>query len=592
VHVPTAIAADPSLCDPVIDACRDYAAQRAADEALTKKAFRSYIAKRVHNLPSDDRIDDALFDLTCAFHDFIRQGRDTIQAYVLKNSLRPLFLRQAFHVVIGNPPWLSFRFIQAPDYQAEIRELLRDYGLPAGGHLATHMELAALFLLRCGEWYLSERGVIAFVMPRSIFTADQHSKLRTGKFKRAPLVFSEAWDLENVQPLFKVPACVLVSQKHSGGTTKYPLRGVRLSGELPRRNASPQEAEEALREESIEVRLNIRGRRTFWAGARTVVPAPGGGSPYGKQFVEGASVVPRTVWFVEVVRGPLGVDEARPPVRTSPDIYDDAKKPWDEVRMEGQIEAEFLYPVVLSKDLVPFGIIEPHQAVLPILPEGDHYRVLTAEEASNRGYELLASWLREAQERWQRGRGAKAERFSVVEWLDWRSKLSDQPPTHKADTVRVLVPMSGSKLAAAVLCDSKPVVDYKLFWAAMPRPEAHYLAAICNAPVVTRLVEPMQARGRWGARHFCKKVWELPIPPFDASEPLHRRLSELGQQCAERVAQWLAGAVSAASEEERQAKIAALRRNVGRTRNRVREHIAAELQEIDGLVGELLGGGA
>lgn len=251
-----------------------------------------------------------------------------------------------------------------------------------------------------------------------------------------------------------------------------------------------------------------------------------------------------------------------------------------------------MYQVVPSKDLVPFGTIEPHRAVLPILPEGDHYRVLTAEEARDLGYELLASWLLRAEELWARGRAAKAERFSVVEWLDWRSKLSNQPPTHKAGTVRVLVPMSGSKLAAAVLCDSKPVVDYTLFWTAMPPAEAHYLAAICNAPILTRLVEPMMTRGQWGARHFCKKVWELPIPPFDASEPLHRRLSELGQQCAERVAQWLAGAVSAASEEERQAKIAALRRNFGRTRNRVREHIAAELQEIDGLVGELLGGGA
>jgi hypothetical protein len=36
----------------------------------------------------------------------------------------------------------------------------------------------------------------------------------------------------------------------------------------------------------------------------------------------------------------------------------------------------------------------------------------------------------------------------------------------------------------------------------------------------------MQARGQWGARHFDKLLFELPIPKFDPTEPLHRELAD------------------------------------------------------------------
>jgi hypothetical protein len=37
-------------------------------------------------------------------------------------------------------------------------------------------------------------------------------------------------------------------------------------------------------------------------------------------------------------------------------------------------------------------------------------------------------------------------------------------------------------------------------------------------------------------RHIDKHVWKLPIPLFDDSDPVHRRLSGLGEKCTEIVA--------------------------------------------------------
>ncbi|MBC7288270.1 MAG: hypothetical protein H5T86_09550, partial [Armatimonadetes bacterium] len=597
IFVPMLVGADPVLLDQVVDACRDYAARHAADGRLQQQAFERFIRQRVARLPEDGRLAKALFDMACGFAEFIRRRRDTIQAYVLKNMLKPIFLKGGFHVVLGNPPWLSYRYIRAPEYQRQVADLLEEYGLPSRGHLATHMELATLFFLRCADWYLGERGTIAFVQPRSIFSADQHGRLREGEFTKPALAFVEAWDLEGVAPLFNVPAAVLIAEKRPGACVRYPIRGLRLSGSLPRRNASRVEAAKALRREEVSLHLHRAGRRSHWSDAPPMPPRPA--SAYGRHFAEGATIVPRPLWFVERVVGPLGIDEARPPVRTDPDIYDDAKRPWNAVHMEGQMEARFLYEVVLSKDVVPFGIIQPHLAVLPVLPEAGKYRILTAEEASDLGYELLAEWLARAEEHWERGRAAKAKLMSITERLDRYHGVTSQPspvagtggePRGPKGQVRLLMPMSGSILTAAVLSDPKVVVDYTLFWSAMAAPAAHYLAAVCNSLVTTSLVEPMMTRGQWGARHFCKKVWELPIPVFDESDAIHRQLCELGRHCAERVAAWLAAETSAPSDSERRAKVAALRRNLGRTRQRVREYIADELEEIDRLVGALLSG--
>ncbi len=108
----------------------------------------------------------------------IRAKRDSIWVYVLKNIYSPLFLgRRKFDVVVGNPPWIAYRYIQDRVYQQEIKKLIHDYDLqsPHEKNLNTHMELATLFFEHCRRVYLQQNGTIAFVMPRSvIIPSKQH----------------------------------------------------------------------------------------------------------------------------------------------------------------------------------------------------------------------------------------------------------------------------------------------------------------------------------------------------------------------------------------------------------------------------------
>jgi hypothetical protein len=101
--------------------------------------------------------------------------------------------------------------------------------------------------------------------------------------------------------------------------------------------------------------------------------------------------------------------------------------------------------------------------------------------------------------------------------------------------------------------------------------------AVLNAPIIDKLIKPMQSRGLWGPRDICKKVLELPIPQFDEKNKIHQRLAKLGEECSAKVEQWL---VSGGAGNIK---------SIGKLRSMVRQMLKEELAEIDELVKKILG---
>ncbi len=227
--------------------------------------------------------------------------------------------------------------------------------------------------------------------------------------------------------------------------------------------------------------------------------------------------------------------------------------------------------------------------VLPIEPEEDHYKLIDENEARKRGFLNLARWLDKAKKEWTKRRSVKAERVDALGWLDYRKKLTAQNPQAK---YRVIYNTSGTFLTAAIVEDETIdfaiggqrlkargyIADTKTYFCEfLNRQEALFLAAVLNAPVVDQLVKPLQSRGLWGPRDIHKKVLELPIPRFDAANPKHKRLAELGRKCSTKVKRWLASGGAG--------KIT----SIGKLRGMVRELLKDELTKIDTLVKEILG---
>lgn len=183
VLLPEALLDDLSIYDRSIELVKDFARHKKG-ESIDKKSFYNFLIAQDSPLAKKDALVDALFAVAETLKQFIDANRDTIWAFVLKNIYKPLFFKRKFDFIVRNPPWIVFNNIGEPLYQKFLKQqIINDYKLLKGrGELITDIELATLFLVRAADLYLRTSGTLAFVLPRSLFSADQHGGLRQRAF--------------------------------------------------------------------------------------------------------------------------------------------------------------------------------------------------------------------------------------------------------------------------------------------------------------------------------------------------------------------------------------------------------------------------
>ena len=240
-----------------------------------------------------------------------------------------------------------------------------------------------------------------------------------------------------------------------------------------------------------------------------------------------AILIPRAFVLVErKTSGRLGSNPAAPLVAGKRSNLE--KMPWKEVAgLQGNIENQFLRKVLLGESILPYRIFQEFEGVIPVDEVGHLLSSTSAEEA---GYPHLSAWMKGAEISWDsNGKGKR----TFTEQLDYIGQLLSQFPISQ---LRVVYSKSGSQPAAMVLRDSRAVVDHMLYWATpSSEQEAAYLAAILNSETARSQAAQFQARGQFGARHFDKVMFNLPIPKFKVAQSVHRALAEVGTE-AERVA--------------------------------------------------------
>ena len=373
------VARDPGLFDAVIGRMLDLSQQGAPAEGLTAWLERTHHLR----LQTAEKLAET-YETLCQLHG---ERRDHIWGFVTRNLVRPVWLsqeEQRADVVIGNPPWLSYRYMDG-ESQRRFREECQRRGIWMG-QVAQQQDLSAYFFVKCVELYLKPDGFITFVMPYAAMTRRQFAGFRTGFFGRrqgrtveelfAVVRFSQAWAFsDDVQPLFPVPSCVLFaerqSQEHAGGP--LPETMLAVSGTLPRRDASPEEASQTL--VWREVPWPDERRNRFTAG-------------YAAKFWDGAVVYPRVLFTVE--HGPvgrLGSNPSSPLVQSRRSNLE--KAPWKEIpSLRANVEAAFLRPLYLGESIAPFRVLEPVMAVIPL--DERETCLLDASRAQVKGYSHLA----------------------------------------------------------------------------------------------------------------------------------------------------------------------------------------------------------
>lgn len=496
----------------------------------------------------------------------IDQRRNSIWIYVLKNRSQPLILAlRKFDVLIGNPPWLSYRFIKDKAYQRDVKSLTLEYGLldPGEVKLFTQMDLSTLFYAFCEDKYLAEGGQIAFVMPRSVLTgAKQHRAFQQRGMTRII-------DLKDVEPLFNVETCVVVRQTDSLLSGAIPATV--YSGRLPRHEMRLDEAQSYLERRSD----------TFSALQESAVQSP----HYYAHFKQGATLVPRNLVFAKPIRLPHPEATAfNPMLMTDPDMDRDAKAPWKGLKLDGHADPRFWFSTLLSKHLVPFGVRQFNLLVLPLEVDDDgRPRLLTHADVVKAGDKPTDdAWFGPAELNWNRHKKETTPQ-TLWEWLNYQNKLISQ---RTRGIVKAVYNTSGTHIAATV-------VDTR---SELPRPyrfptqgfmtdtttysmdfesvdEAHYLCAILNAPCVDETIKRYQPRGLFGERHIHRRPFEIcPIPLFDPANRDHLSLARLSREAHAAVAPLYLAEMS-----------------VAKAREAARRAAAPQLDQIDSIARRLLG---
>lgn len=447
------------------------------------------------------------FRIMCKLHD---EERNHIWGYYVRNLARPAWLARPGNqvdVVVGNPPWLAYRFMTEAQ-KASFRAMSVERQLWVGSSVATNQDLSALFVVRCVELYLRPGGRFGYVMPLATQTRRQYSGFRRGQYPiNVTVAFDQPWDLHRIKPAFFPQAVGVVrGNRVDGGRSGKPLNQTAevWAGSFDTKRSSRSAAYPNISRMTAELLSNT------------------GGSPYAKRFTQGATIVPRFLFFVnDYVATPLGPGAGRRAIESRRSTLE--KKPWKLLpSLRGTVERQFIHPVLVGESVMPFRILSPHRGVFP----WDGRRLLRGSDEHIDLYPGLARWWRIAEAIWEQNRSS--DKMALIDRLDYQKGFTKQFP---APTHRVVYTASGMYLAAAIVSDETVVIEHKLYWSeAVSLDEARYLVSILNSAALTMAVRPLQGRGEHNPRDFDKYIFNLNIPPYDPRDSAHRELVTLAEQ--------------------------------------------------------------
>jgi type I restriction-modification system DNA methylase subunit len=591
-HLTTQILEDVNLFDDALGICDDLAEQtmgrKKETEDVFENIFRKHFEKSGNKSGANKQVIESFYKIYLGLKAVKEKGRDSIWKFIVQNLYKPYFLAGKFDYVIGNPPWFTYSSIRNEDYQNILNALADKYEVkPVKVANFPHLEIAAIFMAYCSSYFLSNDGQIAFVLPRSFFSADHHDNTRSGKADGFKL--TQIWDLKDVTPLFRVPSCVFFAEsiKDKGKKKVIPshLKGNIFSGKLSEHNCNLVTSKEYIKEVPVKWYYVKQGKASAISDKRTKSNTDE--NPYKKHFKQGATIVPRCFYFVELDQDiPKDFEDRIINIKTSEAIEADAKKPWKGLKFTGRIESRFIFRTALAKSILPFALYKPDLVVLPILIENDDnnkaVKLYSSNDLMQEGYLNASKWFKSTEDIWEIQKTEKSKNMTANGRLNFQRGLTEQ----NLNAPFLVLYNSSAKDANATVVERNKL-DISFFveskgycFSTYNKNEAYYLTAILNSKIPNELMKDFQTRGLFGARDVHKKILDIYFPKFDKNNEIHTQLAELSKEAHKKVEKYL-------QDNPPQKELSATR--LGKLRLDIKKHLAAEMKEIDKLVKKVVG---
>ncbi len=580
---------DVKTFDEALEAAEELAEQTYHKKKASEETFENILRKQLKSGGFNRLVIESFYKIYESLQNVKDKGRDSIWKFIIQNLYKPYFLSKKFDYVIGNPPWFTYSTIKNEEYQNIINGLAEKYDVkPERVANFPHIEIAAIFLAHCSSYFLKDNGEIAFVLPRSFFSADHHDKTRSGKAKGFRL--TKIWDLKGVSPLFRIPSSVLFARKEKENIKRNlpasGIDGISYEGVLPLHNCKYYVAKDLLKETSSKWYFAKQGKSSAFSTSKHKVQTLV--NPYKDEFRQGATIVPRSFYFVELTQElPPDYDERIINIKTADAIKHDAKPPWKSLELSGRIESKFLFRTALSKSILPFALFKPDLAVLPItieLDKSNQKKILlhSADDLMGDGYLHASRWFKNAENFWKIYRTENNKNMSSENYLNWHNKLVKQ---NLNAPYLVLYNSSAINANASIVIRKEINLEFILeskgyAFETDNLNEGYYLVSILNSAIPNALMKDFQSRGLWGARDVHKKILDIYFPNYNGKDETHNQLADISKAAHQKAALYLAA--NPPKEE-----LTATR--LGRLRLEIKKHLSLEMKEIDKIVKKLIG---
>ncbi len=580
----TQILDDDFVFESVLGICESLANDTFGKKTIDIDIFENVIKRK---LPKANLIKTSLvsfFEIYKGLKKVKESGRDSIWKFIISNLYKPYFLSKRFDYIIGNPPWFTYSSISSGNYQEILDNLATLHKVkPAKIANYPHLEIASIFQAYCSSYFLKESGKMALVLPRSFFSADHHDNTRSGEANGFSI--TNIWDLKDVAPLFRIPSCVLFSvRKHDKQSKKLHYPATTFSGKLDNHNCHYNYAKNLLTENSITLNYIKRGSSSaFSTQSKSNTKA----NYYKSKFKQGATIVPRAFYFIELNQEtPPDFENRTINIKTADSIGTDAKPPWKGLYFENKIESNFIFRTALSKSILPFALYEPDLITLPVIIEKEHddlkkIKLLNSSELLEEGFIDASRWYANAENIWDLHKTEKNGKITAENYLNWRNKLTDQNLNTR---YLVLYNGRGSNASSCVVdrtkIDFEIFIDHALYYFSLNSiEEAHYLNSILNSAIPNKLMKDFQSTGLFGTRNIHRKILDISFSLFDTRNEFHIRLNELSKICSGKVDEYLLNNIP-------EYQLTAY--HLGRLRVEIKKHLNEEIKEIDKIVEQLI----
>lgn len=470
----------------------------------------------------ENTLKDNFIFIAKKFYNFTTNNKDHIWIYLLYQSLGSFLVSKKVDLIIGNPPWLTLKAIYSKEYKEQIKKLASELDIKPTSQNITNLEMSAVFLYQALRIYLKEEGLISFILSKAFIGGSQHDGTR--RFHNLNSIC--IWEMD--KDIFKIPCIVFFGQKSINPTdSRFNIRVTQIKSlekKVKKKYLFTKSKIEIYKPLSIDIIKGKQFVKKLVPESLESIQLPKNQNSYYKlKAGQGASIGPQNLIFVEIIKKEGDFALIKPAKPSRP------QKPWTFLAYnKTQIEHEYIINLAKSTGLVPFVVTTLYKVFLPIDCNTFNYDETKIKAKARKHFKFLNDSFKEHQKK-----GASIT--DLWKNINHHNKLTAD---RQKNQLKVVSNASG-KFVKAALLRGNVVVEHKLYLCPVDNEEeGYYLCALLNSPPVSEDVMLRAATGFGGKpAHFEKRPYDIDYPKYNRSNPLHKKISEIGKKMEEKANQ-------------------------------------------------------